>query len=218
MAEFVRGFKFQVTLTRSRSLGPTASTPPELTISQPLRQSKALPPSPQRIGADGSTPAGNGLDQTDPNLRGLNERIGDGGFQECTGLDIEADIHEYLEGGRNDQIIRRVGRIKLQPIVLKRGMLVKTSEDPARSTGGYANTELWDWLRNVVAGQAAVLRYDGAIDALDPADAARVTAHWSFVRGLPIKVVGPQLNAKTGEIVVEELHIAHEGLRLEHQA
>jgi phage tail-like protein len=210
MAEFVRGFKFQVTLTRSRSLGPTASTPPELTISQPLKQSSALPASPQRIGADGSTPAGTGRDQTDPNLRGLSDRIGDGGFQECTGLDIEADIHDYLEGGRNDQIIRRVGRIKLQPIVLKRGMLVETS--------GYTNTDVWDWLRNVVAGQAAVLRYDGAIDALDPADVARVTAHWSFVRGLPIKVVGPQLNAKTGEIVVEELHIAHEGLRLEHQA
>jgi phage tail-like protein len=208
MAEFVRGFKFKVTLTRSRSLGPTASTPPELTMSQAVRQSGAPPPSPQRIGADGSTPAGNGPDQTDPNLRGLPERIGDGGFQECTGLDVEADIHDYLEGGRNDQIIRRVGRVKLQPLVLKRGMFVEN---------GYANTDLWDWLRDVVAGQAAVLRYDGAVDALDPADITRVVAHWSFVRALPVKVVGPQLNAKTGEIVVEELHLTHEGLRLEHQ-
>ena len=29
-----------------------------------------------------------------------------------------------------------------------------------------------------------------------------------------MKVVGPTLNAKTGDIAVEELHIAHEGLRL----
>ena len=37
---------------------------------------------------------------------------------------------------------------------------------------------------------------------------------WSFERGLPLKVVGPSLNARTGDIAVEELHIAHEGLRL----
>ena len=48
------------------------------------------------------------------------EQLGDGGFQECSGLDVEADIREYLEGGRNDSVIRRVGRVKLQPILLKR--------------------------------------------------------------------------------------------------
>ena len=35
-----------------------------------------------------------------------------------------------------------------------------------------------------------------------------------FDRGLPSKVTGPALNAKTGEIAIEELHIVHEGLRL----
>ena len=36
----------------------------------------------------------------------------------------------------------------------------------------------------------------------------------AFDRGLPAKISGPQLNAKSGEIAIEELHIAHEGLRL----
>ena len=49
---------------------------------------------------------------------------------------------------------------------------------------------------------------------LDPTG-SRVVARWIFDRGLPIKVAGPTLNAKTGEIAIEELHIAHEGLRLE---
>jgi hypothetical protein len=31
---------------------------------------------------------------------------------------------------------------------------------------------------------------------------------------LPVKVSGPSLNAKTGEVAIEELDIAHEGLRL----
>jgi hypothetical protein len=31
---------------------------------------------------------------------------------------------------------------------------------------------------------------------------------------LPQKIRGPELNAKTGEVAIEELHIVHEGLRL----
>jgi len=48
--------------------------------------------------------------------------LGTGGFAECSGLELEADVKEYLEGGRNDGVVRRVGRAKLSPIVLKRGM------------------------------------------------------------------------------------------------
>jgi len=32
------------------------------------------------------------------------------------------DVQDYLEGGRNDGIIRRAGRAKYTNIVLKRGM------------------------------------------------------------------------------------------------
>ena len=43
----------------------------------------------------------------------------------------------------------------------------------------------------------------------------QAVAIWTFSRGLPAKIIGPQLNARTGEVAVEELQIAHEGLRLE---
>ena len=36
-------------------------------------------------------------------------------------------------------------------------------------------------------------------------------ATWTFERGLPVKLRGPELNAKTGEVAIEELSIAHEG-------
>ena len=42
----------------------------------------------------------------------------------------------------------------------------------------------------------------------------KVAATWVFERGLPARIKGPDLNAKTGEVAIEELHIAHEGLRL----
>jgi phage tail-like protein len=42
-----------------------------------------------------------------------------------------------------------------------------------------------------------------------------VAATWTFDRGLPAKIGGPQLNARTGEVAIEELTIVHEGLRLQ---
>lgn len=131
-------------------------------------------------------------------------RLGDGGFAECTGLEVEMDVQELLVGGRNDGVVRRVGRGKYQNIVLKRGMLF--------AHGGAANAELWRWLQDVVAGVRPVARYDGIVEVIDVGD--DVVARWSFRRGLPSKIAGPQLNARTGEIAIEELHIAHEGLTL----
>jgi phage tail-like protein len=115
------------------------------------------------------------------------------------------DVHELVEGGRNDGIVRMVGRGKYGNIVLKRGMLYPKS--------GAVVSDVWGWMQGVLAGVRPVARYDGVIDVLDPAGAA-VIATWTFTRGLPTKVAGPQLNAKTGEVAIEELTIAHEGLRL----
>jgi phage tail-like protein len=131
-------------------------------------------------------------------------QLGDGAFQECSGLEVEMDVQEYQEGGRNDGVIRRVGRGKYSPVVLKRGMFF--------SAGGEVNRDLWSWLQDIVAGKRPVARYDGVIQVMSSGE--DVVATWVFDRGLPQKVRGPELNAKTGEVAIEELHIAHEGLRL----
>jgi phage tail-like protein len=131
--------------------------------------------------------------------------LADGGFQECTGLDIEMDVQELVEGGRNDGVIRRIGRGKYTNLVLKRGMFYPP--------GGSVKSELWDWLQRLLSGVRPVARYDGIIEVFDPSG-NDVVATWVFDRGLPAKIAGPQLNAKTGEIAIEELTIAHEGLRL----
>ena len=133
--------------------------------------------------------------------------LGDGLFAECSGLELEADVRELLEGGRNDGVIRRVGRVKLVPLVLKRGMFLA-------GPGGYADTAIWDWLTGMVTGTLPIPRYDGLVQVLAP-NGSRDVARWTFLRALPSKVSGPALNAKTGEIAIEELHLVHEGLRLE---
>lgn len=130
--------------------------------------------------------------------------LADGAFQECSGLEVEMDVQEYQEGGRNDAVIRRVGRAKYSPIILKRGMFY--------GDGGKANRDLWIWIQGVVAGERPVPRYDGIIEVMS--SGMNVSATWVFDRGVPLKIHGPELNARTGEVAIEELHIAHEGLRL----
>lgn len=130
--------------------------------------------------------------------------LGDGAFQECSGLEVEMDVQDYQEGGRNDGTIKRIGRAKYSPIILKRGMFYGSSRK--------ANTDLWMWVQSVVAGERPAPRYDGIVTVMSSGE--EVSATWVFDRGLPLKIRGPELNAKTGEIAIEELHIAHEGLRL----
>jgi phage tail-like protein len=132
-------------------------------------------------------------------------QLTDGGFQEVSGLEVEMDVQELREGGRNDGVIRRVGRGKYVNLVLKRGMFF--------AEGGRVDPALWRWLQGILAGVRPVPRYDGTVQLLG-ADGETVLASWTFTRGLPAKVTGPQLNARTGEVAVEELHIAHEGLAL----
>ena len=131
--------------------------------------------------------------------------IGNGGFAECAGLELAADIRDHNEGGNNNAVRRMVGRVKLQPLVLKRGMLVgQTQADPT----------LWQWMFDMLSGKVPVVRYDGHVDVLDRLG-QNTYARWSFTRGLPAKLAGPTLNARTGEIAIEELQIVHEGLRME---
>lgn len=139
-----------------------------------------------------------------PDASTTGELLCEGGFQECSGLDVEMDVQEYQEGGRNDGVIRRVGRAKYSNIVLKRGMFHSKENQLAR--------ELWDWLQGIVSGRRPVARYDGAIEV--KTRRGDTVATWIFDRGLPTKVSGPQLNGQSGDVAIEELHIAHEGLRL----
>jgi phage tail-like protein len=133
--------------------------------------------------------------------------LGNGSFQECSGLELEADVRESLEGGRNDGVIRRVGRVKLQPLVLKRGMF-------ARSAGQRVDSALWEWLQDMVLGEKPARRVNGTVQVYASRGQEPPLAIWQFVRGLPSKIIGPALNARSGEIAIEELHIVHEGLRL----
>jgi phage tail-like protein len=118
------------------------------------------------------------------------------GFSECGGLEMSLDVEEFKEGGNNGASLRFPTRVKWTNLKLKRGL---TDSD-----------DLWLWHFEFVQG--TVKRHDGLITLQDEQQNAVKT--WSFRRGLPVKWTGPALNAAQGQVAIEELEIAHEGLRL----
>ncbi|UXY14688.1 phage tail protein [Chitiniphilus purpureus] len=193
---FMRTFRFRVRLRRSPE---SAAAAEERQVSRDAARSMAEAATADPALAPLAASARQQAEQQD------GAALTDGAFQEVSGLEVSMDVADYLEGGRNDGVVRRAGRARYVPLTFRRGMF--------HPSGGALRDELWRWLQAVVAGTRPLPRYDGVIEVLDAANTPVAT--WSFERGLPLKVRGPELNARTGEIAIEELQIVHEGLRLE---
>jgi phage tail-like protein len=138
-----------------------------------------------------------------------------GTFAEVSGLNAEMETEEYREGGLNTGPHKFIKWGKYPNLVFKRGVT--------------PNTDLWDWHYQTLYGSQAVVRRNGIIVLTDrTASVAGLPglpaipglaglnrfpiAVWLFSNGLPEKLQGPSLNAKTNEIAIETLEIAHEGL------
>jgi phage tail-like protein len=146
-------------------------------------------------------------DAVDPPAGG--DPLGNGGFQEVSGLELEMEMQDINEGGRNNGVVRRIGRVKATPLIMKRGLFFTPSS--GSDEDAEADTALWEWILAVVNGERPAPRFDGIVYVKSLDNTVRAT--WVFERGLPAKLKGPELNGKTGEVAIEELHIAHEGLR-----
>jgi phage tail-like protein len=117
-------------------------------------------------------------------------------FQEASGLDSAIDITEYREGGDNQTSRKLPGKTKFSNITLKRGV----TDD----------RELWDWHQLWVKGDPKAKRINGSIVLLDRQGQEK--ARWNFVNAWPAKWTGPSLNAKSSDVAIETLELAHEGL------
>jgi phage tail-like protein len=120
------------------------------------------------------------------------------GFSECSGLEATVEVFEYREGGLNEYVHKFPTRASHANLTLKHGVI-------------YLYDDLWTWHYDFVQGKGK--RKDGLIVLLDEAKSpAKV---WKFKRGIPMKWVGPSLNAAQSNVAIESLEIAHEGLVLE---
>ena len=116
-------------------------------------------------------------------------------FSEVTGLESETAVIEYRAGGEN--VVRKLpGLTKFGNIVLKRGIT--------------QDAELWNWRKSIVDGD--IDRRNGSIVLLD--DKRSPVVRWNFHNGWICKWEGPALSAKSNEVAIETMEIAHEGLEL----
>ena len=107
------------------------------------------------------------------------------------------------EGGRNYGPVQRAGRVSFGTVVLSRG--VTTTRD------------LWRWFELVAKGGYAY-RLDVVVSVLDMGADPRsddVALRWRMRRALPVKFKTADLNARTSDVGIEEVHFVHEGLELE---
>jgi len=118
-----------------------------------------------------------------------------GYFTECSGIGSEHEVieHKVVENGK-EAVFKIPGRLKWENIVLKRGITDRM--------------DVWDWRKKVENGDVEGARTNGTIQMLD--QQLKVVAEWTFTRGWPCKVTGPQPKADSNEIGIEELTITHE--------
>jgi len=117
-----------------------------------------------------------------------------GGFSDCSGLQIEIEMHEYREGGQNEFVHRFAGATKHPLLVLKHGL------SPIDG--------LWGWLQDVAAGN--IRRRNGTIYLLNNRQAPIMT--WHFREALPLRWSGPDLRASSAAVAFESVELAHRGI------
>jgi phage tail-like protein len=137
------------------------------------------------------------------------------GFQECLGLQIEAKVFEYPEGGRNSTPLKFPDRGTVANITLKRGM-----------TGGVSSEALFKWSRDVTTGSFDIADnpnrrpansdrdIDNRVGIVLLDDSGNEVKRWVLFRPFPVKWVGPELKAAASGVAIETLELACEGLEM----
>lgn len=120
------------------------------------------------------------------------------GFTEVSGLSHELDLVEYREGADRRNTPRLlVGLHRVGEITLRRGLA--------------GNLELYQWLRDALAGNAP--RRNLVLNLL--AEDRSPVMSWKLVNALPMKLTHGPLLAADSEVAIEELVIAPEALEIE---
>jgi len=127
-----------------------------------------------------------------------NVDICSGAFSDCTGLEATMEPKVIKEGGRNYGPAQRAGQVTFSTVILKRGITT--------------TRHLWQWWEYFNVTGAYAHRMQVTIMLMDTA--GKPVTGWQLDRAMPIKFKSPDLNAKGTEIGIEELHLAHEGLRV----
>jgi phage tail-like protein len=121
-------------------------------------------------------------------------------FSECSGLKIDIDHSTvYFEGGVNDQQRVLLGHAKFSDVALKRGL----TDD----------TTFLDWICDVVdPNKRQNVRRNVQILLFN--QAGETQQEWTLIGAVPVAWVAPSLQAGGNAVAIEQLTLAHEGLKV----
>ena len=119
------------------------------------------------------------------------------GFGEVELPSGEIEVIEYREGRDADTVRKLPGLVTYPNVTLKRGI------------NGYL--ELYNWWKSARDGD--IRRTGVTIKLLD--EQRREVMRWSLSRAWPVKLEAGPLNARSNEVAIETLELAHEGFEIE---
>lgn len=118
------------------------------------------------------------------------------GFQEVSGLDIEAQVIEYRSGNsENFSTVKMPGLQKSSNLTFKRGIFK-------------GDKSMWEWFKKNVMN--TVERDKITINLLDESHSAIVT--WSVKNAWCAKLSFSDLKSDANEVAIDTMEVAHEGL------
>ncbi len=121
-------------------------------------------------------------------------------FSECSGLEMTMEPKTIREGGNNNRPIHLVGPVSYGQLSLKRGMS--------------GNMQLWEWFEDVTRRGNYGLRASGQV-IMWADDGKTPQLQFDLTGCLPIKIIAPALNAKDGQVAIEEMQLVYEMLSIE---
>jgi phage tail-like protein len=125
-----------------------------------------------------------------------------GAFTEVSGLSVQIDTEELVEGGQNQYTHKFPKAMKWPNLVLKRGI---TDTDA-----------LFEWFakcsgEGLEAAGNKLERRHGSVQLLD--SQGKVVRRWNFTDAFPVKWTGPKLAASSRDLATEELEVTHCGFK-----
>lgn len=135
----------------------------------------------------------------------------DSQFQEVSGLTAEMEIEEIVEGGVNNYKHRLPGRVKYNNLVLKRGIILKSSE-------------LHDWLEDCLFKENSLERIttkDLQVALLLEKDADQKFAKskealvWTINKAYPVKYSMSNFNAQENALAIETIEFAFRNITVD---
>ncbi len=123
------------------------------------------------------------------------------GFQEVSGLGVEATVTDYRNGNEKTNTPRKINAsYKVPDVTLKRGVI--------------GEEDLYDWLGKVQQGKQEESLKTVTIQLLSE-DRESTAVTWKLKNARPMKYTGPTLSGTGTDIAVEELVLACEDISME---